>query len=114
MKWKFFTSKIKLQIKQGDQQQISGATKFIKRYKQLSAYWSTAWLASAFHQFRWVFVGATFRMNFKGNIRYMKRITVQATSAERRRGGSSRGKAKTPSEDHVVCHSFPKTQYVML
>ena len=63
-----FTSKIKLQIKQGDQQLVSGVIKFIKRYKQLSAYRSTARLASAFHQFGWVFGAATSRMNFKGNI----------------------------------------------
>ena len=60
-----FTSKIKLQIKQGDQQLISGVTKFIKMYKQLSAYWSIARLASAFHQFGWMFWRSNFLDEFQ-------------------------------------------------
>ena len=46
-----FASNIKLQIEQKDQQLISGVRKFLTRYKDLSAYRSTARLASAFHQY---------------------------------------------------------------
>ena len=54
-------------------------------------------MVSAFHQFGWVFGGVISRTNLRGNTRHGKRITVQATSAGRRRGGSLRGKAKVPS-----------------
>ena len=62
-------------------------------YRGLSAYKSTATLilASAFHQFGWVFAGVINRTNLRGNIRHGKRITgtIQATSAGRRRGGTN-------------------------
>ena len=58
-------------------------------YRGLSAYKSTATLilVSAFYQFGWVFGGVINRTNLRGNIRHGKRITIQATSAGRRRGG---------------------------
>lgn len=66
------------------------------RYKYLSAYRSTARLASAFHQFGWVFGEVMSRTNLRGNTHHGKRITVQATSAGRW-GGSLHGKARVPS-----------------
>lgn len=93
-----FASTLKLQIQQfNDHQLISGVKKFLTRYKDLSAYRSTAQLASAFHQFGWVFGGVISRTNVRNNLRHGKRIAVQATSAGRRRGGSLRGKARVPS-----------------
>ena len=92
-----FASDLKLQIQQKDQQLISGVRKILTRYKGLSAYRSTARLASAFHQFGWVFGGVINRTTLRGSNRHGKRITVQATSAGRRRVGSLRGKSRVPS-----------------
>ena len=92
-----FASTLKLHLQQNDHQLVSGVKKFLTRYKDLAAYRSTARLASAFHQFGWVFGGTISRTNFHGNARHGKRIAVQATSAGRRRAGSLRGKARVPS-----------------
>ena len=92
-----FASTLKLHLQQNDHQLVSGVKKFLTRFKDLAAYRSTARLASAFHQFGWVFGGTISHTNFHGNTCHGKRIAVQATSAGRRRAGSLRGKARVPS-----------------
>ena len=86
-----FASTLKLHPQQNNHQLVSGVKKFLTRYR------STARLASAFHQFGWVFGGMISCTNFHGNARHGKRIAVQATSAGQRRAGSLRGKARVPS-----------------
>lgn len=59
-------------------------------------------LASAFHQFGWVFRGSISRSYTKGKICHGKRIAVQATAAGRRRGKTSHGKSKVPAGRSLV------------
>ena len=104
-----FASTIKLLLQQNDHQLVSGVGKFLTRYKDLAAYRSTARLASAFHQFGWVLGGTISRTNFRGSACHGKRITVQATSAGRRRAGSLRGKAKVPSGRPATSSAPPRS-----
>ena len=84
--------KQRLREKPLNEQLLSGAQKFVERYKCHSSHRSNAMLASALHRFGWVFGGSLSSQKF-GILRHGKRITVQATAAGRRRKGVKRGKA---------------------
>lgn len=102
-------------LKERLRQQISneqfteGTKKFIQRYQALSRR-SNAALASALHRFGWVFGGKIFSQKL-GHLRHGKRITIQATSAGRRRKGCKRGKAVAtsgrPAGKYVDKHAMP-------
>ena len=77
-----------LREKPFDQQLLLGSHKFVKSYR---AQKNNALLASSLHRFGWVFGGSITSKQF-GNLRHGRRITVQATSAGRRRKGVKRGK----------------------
>jgi hypothetical protein len=93
-----FASSLKQMINHGnDQQLINGTVKFLQRYKSLSGLKSTARLASALHQFGWIYGGSISRASTKMKLRRGKRICIQATSAGRRRAKTKRGKSRVPS-----------------
>ena len=92
-----FAKQLKLLLNEDDHQLLNGVVKFLRRFKSLSSYRSTAQLASALHRFGWVFGGTISRTNSNGQVHHGKRIPVQAKSAGRRRGKSSYGKCKVPS-----------------
>ena len=71
-----------------NEQLLFGVEKFVSRYSKLKN--SVPLLTSSLHRFGWTF-GGTITSNKGGHLRYGRRIAVQATAAERRKG-KSRGK----------------------
>ena len=86
--------KNKLINESDDLQLISGISKFVERYLNLSgSKRSQARLASALHMFG-SSAGAAHSTRSTPLLRHGKRIPVQATAAGRRRKGITRGKGK--------------------
>ncbi len=75
-----------------DEQFTGGVSKLLTRFDKLSTPQSRPKLASAFHQFGWELSSTT--ASRAGQLRHGKQIAVQATAADRRRKGVTRGKHK--------------------
>lgn len=91
------SEKLKKILASHDNPQLaSGVHKFLNRFDKLAAPRSYAKLATSFHRFGLDTLGMSSSLQ-TGQLRYGKRIGVQATAAGRRRKGISRGKARSTS-----------------
>jgi len=83
---------LKEMVQSNDPQLTTGVYKFLTRFNKLSTPRLHSRLATALHQFGWE-LGNKITTQ-AGQMRYGKRIAVQATAAGRRKQGKTRGKGK--------------------
>ena len=83
---------LKEMVQSNDSQLTTGVYKFLTRFNKLSTPRLHSRLATALHQFGWE-LGNKIATQ-AGQMRYGKRIAVQATAAGRRKQGKTKGKGK--------------------
>lgn len=93
--------KLKEIVQFDDPQITTGVSKFLRRFNKLSIPRSHSKLATALHQFGWELGNTTTTQ--AGQIRFGKRIAVQATAAGRRKKGKTKGNGKEIAGRPLKC-----------